>query len=187
MRHTRLTTALRRWQRAAVPSRVILLDIALPKLNGYEAARKSANNVGKNIVMVELTGWGQDEDRQKSKEAGFNGHLVKPVVELTSLMKLLTGSSQQREMTAESVTWPKPILKPGYLRWLQMPRFERSSRNLFPTLTGFLSSSPFGSRIAPDSDRDSGHVCVRVTSFAAPFLIPLRSSLRARGSRATRR
>lgn len=43
---------------------------------------------GKNIVMVALTGWGQDEDRQKSKEAGFNGHMVKPV-EHTALMKLL--------------------------------------------------------------------------------------------------
>ena len=69
---------------------VILLDIGLPKLNGYEAARKIREQPwGKNIVMVALTGWGQDEDRQKSKEAGFNGHLVKPV-ELTSLMKLLT-------------------------------------------------------------------------------------------------
>ena len=68
---------------------VILLDIGLPKLNGYEAARKIREQPwGKNIVMVALTGWGQDEDRQKSKEAGFNGHLVKPV-ELTALMKLL--------------------------------------------------------------------------------------------------
>ena len=68
---------------------VILLDIGLPKLNGYEAARKIREQPwGKNIVMVALTGWGQDEDRQKSKEAGFNGHMVKPV-ELTALMKLL--------------------------------------------------------------------------------------------------
>ncbi len=68
---------------------VILLDIGLPKLNGYEAARKIREQPwGKNIVMIALTGWGQDEDRQKSKEAGFNGHLVKPV-ELTALMKLL--------------------------------------------------------------------------------------------------
>ena len=68
---------------------VILLDIGLPKLNGYEAARKIREQPsGKNIVLVALTGWGQDEDRQKSKEAGFNGHLVKPV-ELTALIKLL--------------------------------------------------------------------------------------------------
>ena len=68
---------------------VILLDIGLPKLNGYEAARKIREQPwGKNIVKVALTGWGQDEDRQKSKEAGFNGHLVKPV-KLDDLMKLL--------------------------------------------------------------------------------------------------
>ena len=69
---------------------VVLLDIGLPKLNGYEAARKIREQPwGKNMVMVALTGWGQDEDRQKSREAGFNGHMVKPV-ELDALMKLLT-------------------------------------------------------------------------------------------------
>jgi PAS domain S-box-containing protein len=68
---------------------VVLLDIGLPKLNGYEAARKIREQPwGKNIVIVALTGWGQDQDRQSSKAAGFNGHMVKPV-ELTALMKLL--------------------------------------------------------------------------------------------------
>ena len=68
---------------------VVLLDIGLPKLNGYEAARKIREEPwGKKMVLVALTGWGQDEDRQKSREAGFNGHMVKPV-ELTALMKLL--------------------------------------------------------------------------------------------------
>ncbi|MGZ8424702.1 MAG: hybrid sensor histidine kinase/response regulator [Candidatus Binatia bacterium] len=68
---------------------VVLLDIGLPKLNGYEAARKIREQPwGKNIVIVALTGWGQDEDRRKSKAAGFNGHMVKPV-DLTALMKLL--------------------------------------------------------------------------------------------------
>ena len=68
---------------------VVLLDIGLPKLNGYEAARQIREQPwGKNIVIVALTGWGQDQDRQSSKAAGFNGHMVKPV-ELTALMKLL--------------------------------------------------------------------------------------------------
>jgi CheY-like chemotaxis protein len=68
---------------------VILLDIGLPKQNGYEAARQIREQPwGKNIVIVALTGWGQDQDRQSSKAAGFNGHMVKPV-ELTALMKLL--------------------------------------------------------------------------------------------------
>ena len=68
---------------------VVLLDIGLPKMNGYEAARKiRAQPWGKGMVLVALTGWGQDEDRRKSKEAGFDGHLVKPV-DLAALTKLL--------------------------------------------------------------------------------------------------
>jgi CheY-like chemotaxis protein len=67
----------------------ILLDIGLPKLNGYEACRKiREQSWGKVIKIIALTGWGQDDDRRKSKEAGFDGHLVKPV-EHTALQKLL--------------------------------------------------------------------------------------------------
>ncbi|QDU30721.1 Autoinducer 2 sensor kinase/phosphatase LuxQ [Anatilimnocola aggregata] len=59
---------------------VILLDIGMPNLNGYEACRRIREQEwGKKIYLVALTGWGQDEDRQRSKEAGFNYHLVKPV------------------------------------------------------------------------------------------------------------
>ena len=68
---------------------VVLLDIGLPKLNGYEVARKIREQPwGQDMVLVALTGWGQEEDRQKSKEAGFNAHLVKPL-EQSVLMKLL--------------------------------------------------------------------------------------------------
>ena len=75
---------------AAFKPDVVLLDIGLPKLNGYEVCRKIREQPwGKDIVIVALTGWGQEDDRQKSKDAGFNGHLVKPV-ELTALTKLLT-------------------------------------------------------------------------------------------------
>ena len=59
---------------------LILLDIGLPKINGLEAARRiRALSQGKRPVLVALTGWGQDADRQKSREAGFNTHIVKPV------------------------------------------------------------------------------------------------------------
>ncbi|MBA3314914.1 MAG: response regulator [Planctomycetaceae bacterium] len=69
---------------------VVLLDIGLPKLNGYEAARQIREEPwGKKMVLVALTGWGQDEDRQKSRDAGFNGHMVKPV-DHAALTKLLT-------------------------------------------------------------------------------------------------
>ena len=68
---------------------VVLLDIGLPKLNGYEVARKIREQPwGKKMVLVALTGWGQEDDRRKSSEAGFNGHMVKPV-DHTALTKLL--------------------------------------------------------------------------------------------------
>jgi signal transduction histidine kinase/ActR/RegA family two-component response regulator len=68
---------------------VVLLDIGLPKLNGYETARKIREQPwGKDVVLVALTGWGQDEDLQKSKAAGFNDHFIKPVNH-EALMKLL--------------------------------------------------------------------------------------------------
>jgi CheY-like chemotaxis protein len=68
---------------------VVLLDIGLPKLNGFDAARRIREQPwGKHMALVALTGWGQEEDRRKSKDAGFDGHMVKPVG-LESLMKLL--------------------------------------------------------------------------------------------------
>ncbi len=68
---------------------VILLDIGLPKLNGFDVCRHiRANPWAKNILIIALTGWGQEEDRRKSTEAGFDVHLVKPVsvAELFSLL-----------------------------------------------------------------------------------------------------
>lgn len=60
--------------------RVVLLDIGLPTLNGYEAGQKIRQQPGgQQAVMIALTGWGRDVDRQRSKEAGFDHHLVKPV------------------------------------------------------------------------------------------------------------
>jgi PAS domain S-box-containing protein len=58
---------------------VVLLDIGLPKMNGYEVAKRIRSEpVLENVVLVAMTGYGQDEDRQRSQEAGFNHHLVKP-------------------------------------------------------------------------------------------------------------
>jgi two-component system CheB/CheR fusion protein len=69
---------------------VIILDIGLPKMDGYEVARRlRAQPQFKNCYLIALTGYGQDEDRQRSKEAGFDHHMVKPVdpVELQSLIQ----------------------------------------------------------------------------------------------------
>ena len=59
---------------------LILLDIGMPKLNGLEAARRiRQESWGKSVLLVALTGWGQEQDKQRSQEAGFDYHLVKPV------------------------------------------------------------------------------------------------------------
>ncbi|GAB4054436.1 PAS domain-containing hybrid sensor histidine kinase/response regulator [Spirosoma litoris] len=68
----------------------ILLDIGMPVLDGYETCRAIRQHPwGNAIVVIALTGYGQEEDRQRAKEAGFDGHLVKPV-DLGALTNLLT-------------------------------------------------------------------------------------------------
>jgi PAS domain S-box-containing protein len=58
---------------------VVFLDIGMPEMDGHETARRIREQPwGKSMVLVALTGWGQTEDRRRSKEAGFNHHLVKP-------------------------------------------------------------------------------------------------------------
>ena len=75
---------------------VALLDIGMPLLDGYEVARRiRAQAWGKRITLVALTGWGQDSDRRRSREAGFDSHLVKPLdlAKLTELLARLPASA----------------------------------------------------------------------------------------------
>ena len=68
---------------------VVLLDIGLPLLNGYDTARRIRDTLGKrNPLLVAITGWGQEEDRRRSRAAGFDHHLVKPIdpAELTTFL-----------------------------------------------------------------------------------------------------
>jgi CheY-like chemotaxis protein/two-component sensor histidine kinase len=59
---------------------IMLLDIGLPKMNGYDVARHIREHAwGRDIALIALTGWGQEDDRRLAKEAGFDHHLVKPV------------------------------------------------------------------------------------------------------------
>lgn len=65
---------------AALRPDVILMDIGLPGLNGYDAARQiRAQSAGTRVLIVALTGWGQEADRLRSAEAGIDHHLVKPL------------------------------------------------------------------------------------------------------------
>jgi CheY-like chemotaxis protein len=75
---------------------IVLLDIGMPKLDGYETARRIREQPwGMEMALVALTGWGQEEDRRLSREAGFDAHLVKPV-EKNELANLLARLPQTR-------------------------------------------------------------------------------------------
>ena len=78
---------------------VVLLDIGLPELNGLEVARRIRRQPwGERMFLVALTGWGQEDDRRRSREAGFDHHLVKPVdpVTLANLLQSLHALARYR-------------------------------------------------------------------------------------------
>lgn len=75
---------------------VMLTDIGLPDLDGYELARRiRASASGRNTILVAVTGWGQQEDRRRAFEAGFDHHLTKPIAPeiLDSLLRSLDTTS----------------------------------------------------------------------------------------------
>jgi signal transduction histidine kinase len=77
---------------AAFEPEIVLLDIRMPKMDGYEAARRlRAEPCGKKVMLIALTGWGQQEHREQSRLAGFDAHLTKPLDHdaLTKLVALL--------------------------------------------------------------------------------------------------
>jgi len=90
---------------AACHPDVVLLDIGMPKLDGYEVARRiRAEPWGKNAVLIALTGWGQDEDRRRSREVGFDSHLVKPLdpEALSTLLARLPGGAKLEAAAVQS-------------------------------------------------------------------------------------
>lgn len=83
---------------------VILLDIGMPELNGHEVCRRIRELPwGRNATLVAMTGWGQEEDKRQSHEAGFDLHLVKPV-DFVAIKKLL--SSLKTEKVGAAVPSP---------------------------------------------------------------------------------
>jgi PAS domain S-box-containing protein len=88
---------------------VILMDIGMPRLNGYDAARRIRQEPwGRDVLMVATTGWGKEEDRQRSKNAGFDFHLVKPIA-VTTVQELLSTPNQMRAKQHG----PLPAVEPG--------------------------------------------------------------------------
>jgi two-component system CheB/CheR fusion protein len=68
---------------------LLIVDIGMPKMSGLEAARRIRGQPwGLDMLLIALSGWGQEDDRRKSLEAGFDRHFVKPV-DVDALMKLL--------------------------------------------------------------------------------------------------
>ena len=75
---------------------VVVLDIGMPKLNGYDACRRiRAEPWGQGMVLIALTGWGQEQDKRRTEEAGFDAHVVKPV-DPSALLTLLGRLPQPR-------------------------------------------------------------------------------------------
>ena len=69
---------------------VIFMDLGMPRMDGFDACRCiRAEAWGKGVVMVAQAGWGQDDDKNKAKEAGFDFHMTKPI-EPAALEKLLS-------------------------------------------------------------------------------------------------
>ena len=72
---------------------VILLDIGLPEIDGYEVARRiRATPAGRSVTLLAITGWGQEQDRRRARESGFDRHLTKPV-EGTALEALIAAGA----------------------------------------------------------------------------------------------
>jgi PAS domain S-box-containing protein len=77
---------------------VVLLDIGLPGMDGYEVAKKMREqSMFKDVVLVAMTGYGQDSDRQRSKKAGFDQHLVKPP-DFNKLQQILAAASEKGKL-----------------------------------------------------------------------------------------
>jgi PAS domain S-box-containing protein len=76
---------------------LVLMDLGMPGMDGYEVARRLREDpTNEDILLVALTGWGQEEDRRRSQEAGFNHHLVKPV-DLSALRVVLASTASLAE------------------------------------------------------------------------------------------
>ena len=80
---------------------IVLMDIRMPKMDGYEAARRlRAGQGGGELILIALTGWGQPEHVEKSRLAGFDAHLTKPV-EAEKLLQLLTTLGPRRQASED--------------------------------------------------------------------------------------
>ena len=78
---------------------VALLDIGLPRMSGYDIARHIREKQGAGVLLVAITGWGQDDDRRKAREAGFDHHFTKPA-DFEVLVELIEQEMKHRPAAA---------------------------------------------------------------------------------------
>jgi CheY-like chemotaxis protein len=74
---------------------IALLDIGMPRMDGYEAARQIRAVLGRDVILVALTGWGQEDDQRRARDAGFDRHLTKPA-DPDVLEELITSAAAGR-------------------------------------------------------------------------------------------
>ncbi|HLK71653.1 MAG TPA: response regulator, partial [Steroidobacteraceae bacterium] len=92
---------------------LVMLDIGMPGMDGYEVARRiRAEDWGRAMVLVAVTGWGQDSDRRRSREAGFDSHWVKPLdaQKLTALLGALPPAAPPTAAEGSSAVMPAAAL-----------------------------------------------------------------------------
>jgi CheY-like chemotaxis protein len=75
---------------------IVLIDVGLPGLDGWEVARRIRSRRGAEPILVAITGYGQADDRRRSREAGFDAHLTKPVAS-DHLADVLGGLARRRD------------------------------------------------------------------------------------------
>jgi CheY-like chemotaxis protein len=90
------------------PADVVVLDIGMPGMNGYEVARRMRERFADDAPqLVALTGWGQEDDRRRAREAGFHHHLVKPA-ELATLQQLLASTARPARTAIPDTSFLEP-------------------------------------------------------------------------------
>jgi CheY-like chemotaxis protein len=90
-----------------VPS-LVLLDIGMPDMDGYEVARRMRSFPGPHAMIVAVTGWGQEEDRRRARAAGFDHHLTKPA-DVEDLQRLLSVEAARGDETPDSFRGRLPL------------------------------------------------------------------------------
>ena len=84
---------------------IVLLDIGLPGMSGYDVARQIRASGAQPPLLVALTGWGQPADRQRSKASGFDEHLLKPV-DSAELARVIAAHGRRAHGTSSNVGRP---------------------------------------------------------------------------------